>query len=155
MQNSPDRHKRELVNICECWKSRMTMGRAAMTRAVMTRALRLAVHFLFSILFRPSRWEVHHLLCFAILAPPKMIRLSRRFLLRCLSLPLAPAGLRSVKVDRSNTEGRRSGVCTCGSDAGLGCLEPGSAPKTNNLSDSASVLIFGCVGGLKPKLASF
>ena len=43
MPNSPDRHKRELVNICECWKSRMTMGRAAMTRAVMTRALRLEV----------------------------------------------------------------------------------------------------------------
>ena len=99
----------------------------------------LAVRFLFSILFRLSRWEVHHLLCFAILVPPKMIHLLRRFLLRCLSLPLVPVGLRSVKVDRSNAEGRQSGVCTCGSDAGLSCLEPGSAPKTNNLSGSASV----------------
>ena len=40
MRNSPDRHKRELVNICECWESETTIGRAAMTRAVMARALR-------------------------------------------------------------------------------------------------------------------
>ena len=81
----------------------------------------MAVCFLLSVLSCPLRWEIHHLLCFALTrVPPKMTFLSCRLCLHLLFLLLAPAGLWTINTVWSDTGGKRDGKDTPRRTPGLG-----------------------------------
>ena len=70
----------------------------------------MAVRFLLSVMPRPLRWEIHHILCFAFTCvPPKMTFLLCCHRLHLLFLLLVHAGLCPINTARRDTAGKRGG----------------------------------------------